>query len=356
MPNIKAEPLKTLCIAILEAAGTPEDEAEIVADIVIRANLRGIDSHGVRNIPRYIKEIGSGEIIPGSSIKVLKETPTTVLWDVNNAFGFVAGKKAMEKAIEKAEKQWIGAVGTVNSKGGDDHIGALYYYSELAAQKDMIGITHSTRSPRVAAWGGKSKALGINPLSIAVPAANAPPINLDISMTWTSRGHLGVKAARGETVPEDWILDPDGQPTIDPKKFFEGNEGTLIPFGAYKGYGLAVVLEAITGGLGAGCSHDSIGFGHLYVAINPAGFVPVNEFKERVGNFIKHLKASATMPDVEEIFVPGEIENRTREKRLKEGIPVDDVFWEALLKAAKDVGVDLEQSGSLSFNALGIAE
>jgi LDH2 family malate/lactate/ureidoglycolate dehydrogenase len=342
MPNIRSEALKELCIAILEAAGTPGDEAEVVADIVVRANLRGIDSHGVRNIPRYIKEIKSGDIHPGASIKILKETPTTELWDVNNAFGFVAGKKAMEKAIKKAEKHWIGAVATLNSKGGDDHIGALYYYSELAAQKDMIGIAHSTRTPRVAAWGGKSKALAINPISIAVPAANAPPINLDISMTWTSRGHLGVKAARGEMVPEGWILDPDGQPTTDPKTFFEGKEGILIPFGAYKGYGLAVVLEAITGGLGAGCSHDSIGFGHLYAAINPAGFVPVNEFKERVGNFIKHLKASAPRPDVEEVFVPGEIENRTRERRLREGIPVDDVFWEALLKAAEDVGVDGE--------------
>ena len=343
MPTIKAEPLKKLCIAILEASGTPEDEAEVVSDIVIRANLRGIDSHGVRNIPRYIKEIRSGDIHPGASIKVVKETATTALWDVNNAFGFVAGKKAMEKAIDKAGKHWIGAVGTFNSKGGDDHIGALYYYSEMAALQDMIGIVHSTRLPRAAAWGGKSKALAINPLSIAVPAANSSPINLDISMTPTSRGHLDVKAARGETVPDGWILDPDGKPTNDPKKFFERDHGIFIPFGAYKGSGLAVVLEAITGGLGSGCGKDSIGFGHLYVAINPAGFVPVNEFKERIESFIKHLKASDRMPDVEEVFVPGEIENRTREKRLKEGIPVDDVFWEALLKTAKDVGVDAEQ-------------
>jgi len=343
MPTIKAEALKKLCIAILEASGTPGDEAEVVSDIVIRANLRGIDSHGVRNIPRYIKEIKSGDIYPGASIKVVKETATTALWDVNNAFGFVAGKKAMEKAIEKARNQWIGAVGTYNSKGGDDHIGALYYYSEMAALKDMIGIVHSKRLPRAAVWGGKSKELAINPLSIAVPATNSPPINLDISMTPTSRGHLDVKAARGETVPDGWILDPDGQPTNDPKEFFQGDHGIFIPFGTYKGSGLAVVLEAITGGLGSGCGKDSIGFGHLYIAINPAGFVPVNEFKERVGNFIKHLKASDKMPGVEEVFVPGEIENQTREKRLKEGIPVDDVFWAALLKTAKDNGVDAEK-------------
>ena len=340
MPTVKAEPLKELCVNILKAAGTPPDDSEIVADIIVRANLRGVDSHGIRNLPRYIKEIKSGDIVPGATIKVIKETPTTALLDVNNNFGFIAGKKAMEKAIEKAEQNWIGAVGTYNSKGGDDHIGALYYYSELAAQKDMIGVVHATRGPRVAAWGGNSKVLGINPMSIAVPAANAPPINLDISMTYTSRGHLGVKAVRGESVPEGWILDPEGQPTTDPKKYFEGNQGTLLPFGTYKGYGLAVVLEAITGGLGSGCSHDSIGYGHFYMAINPAGFVPINEFKERAEAFIKHLKASDTVPDVEEVFIPGEIENRTREKRLKEGIPLDDVFWDALLETAKDVGVD----------------
>jgi len=343
MPTINAEPLKNACIAILAASGTPPEEAEIVADHIIKANLRGIDSHGVRNLPRYIRAIKKGTIVPGASIQVMKETPTTALWDVNNAFGFVAGKRAMEAAIRKAEQHVFGAVGTYNSKGGFDHIGALYYYSEIAAQQNMVGIVTSSRKPRVAAWGGKSKVLAINPLSIAVPAANNPPIILDISMTNASRGHLGVMAARGEKVPEGWILDADGNSITDPKIFFEGNEsGVLLPFGGHKGYGLEVIIEAITGGLGACCSHDSIGYGHLYVAVDPSGFVPLNEFKSRIEKLIMHVKASATIPGVAEVFLPGEIENRMMAKRLQEGIPVDDVFWKALQDTGKEVGVRIQ--------------
>lgn len=340
MPIIEVEPLKKMCAAILKAAGTPPEEAEIVVDSIISANLRGVDSHGARNLPRYIRAIKNGKIEPGAPILTIKETATTALWDVNNAFGFVAGKKAMECAIRKAEQNIFGAVGTYNSKGGFDHIGALGYYSEMAAQKNMVGIVTSSRLPRVAAWGGKSKVLAINPLSIAVPAANNPPINLDISMTNASRGHLKMMMARGEKVPEGWILDSEGNSITDPKVFFEGNEsGVLLPFGGHKGYGLEVIIEAITGGLGAGCSLDSTGFGHLYVAVDPSGFVPLEAFKSRIERLIMHLKASATIPGVEEVFIPGEIENRMKLKRMKEGIPLEDVFWNELKDTAEGLGI-----------------
>ncbi len=342
MPNIKAESLKNLCLAILTAAGASQEESEIVAENIIRTNLGGVDSHGVRNIPRYIRNIKDGTIVPGSPIIIIKDTPTTAMWDVNNAFGFVVGKKAMETAIRKAEEHKFGAVGTYNSKDGEDHIGALYYYAEMAALNDMIGLVTSTRRPLVAAWGGKSRVLGINPVAIAVPAKRYPPIILDMSTTHTSRGHLYVKQMRSESIPEGWIIDKEGRPSTDPQAFFDG--GALLPFGTYKGYGLSVVLEAITGGLGAGCSFDTISYGHLYAAIDPTGFTPIQEFKARVDGLIKHLKASPTMPGVEEVYVPGEIENRTMERRLREGIPVDESYWEALLDTARELGVEPEKA------------
>jgi len=340
MPNIQAEKLRKLCVAIFVAAGTSQEESEIVVDNLIRASLRGVDSHGVRAIPRYIQEVKTGRITPGAPIKVLKETPTTAMWDNNNGFGFVAGKKAMETAMRKADGYRIGTVGTQNSTGGDDHIGALYYYAEMAALKDMIGIVTCTTSPLMVAWGGTSRVLGVNPVSIAVPAGKHPPIVWDIATSQVAVGHLQVMAMRGEPIPKDWILDKEGNPTTDARAFLEG--GAILPFGTYKGYGLALIIDAITGGIGSGCSFDNPRYGHLFMAIDPAGFTPLQDFKARVDRLIDYVKASRKRPGVEEVFIPGEIEWRTMEKRLKEGIPVDDPDWQALSKTAKELGLDAE--------------
>jgi LDH2 family malate/lactate/ureidoglycolate dehydrogenase len=340
MPTFQAEKLGKLGVSMLTAAGTPNDEADIVANNLIRASLRGVDSHGVRNIPNYVQAIKQGRIVPGAPIIVIKETPTTAMWDNNNGFGFVSGKKAMETAIRKADGYRFGAVGTYNPKRGFDHIGALYYYAEMAAQKDMIGIVTCNTMPLLAAWGGTSRVLGNNPIAIAVPAGEYPPIILDIACTQVAAGHLGVMAMRGETIPEGWIFDKNGNPSTDPKAFFEG--GAMTPFGTYKGYGLAMIIDAITGGLGSGCSLDNISYGHLFTAIDPAGFTPLKDFKARIDSLIRHVKASPKRPGVKEIFVPGEIEWNTMEKRSVEGIPVDDPDWQALSKTARELGLDPE--------------
>jgi len=342
MPNIQADKLRKLSLAIFMAAGTPQEESEMVVDNLIRTSLRGVDSHGVRAIPRYIQEIKTGLITPGVPIKVLKDTPTTAMWDNNNGFGFVAGRRAMETAIRKADGYRTGAVGTQNATGGDDHIGALYYYAEMAALKDMIGIVTCTTSPTMVAWGGTSRVLGVNPISIAVPAGKHPPIVWDIATSQVAVGHLQVMAMRGEPIPEGWILDKEGRPTTNPKAFFEG--GAFLPFGTYKGYGLSLIIDAITGGLGSGCSFDNPRYGHLFMAIDPAGFTPLQDFKAKVDRLIDNVKASRKRPGVEEVFIPGEIERRTMEKRLREGIPVDDPDWQALSKTAREVGVDPEKA------------
>lgn len=281
-----------------------------------------------------------GKITPGAPIKVIKDTPTTAMWDNNNGFGFVAGRRAMETAMHKADGYRVGAVGTQNTTGGDDHIGALYYYAEMAALKDKIGIVTCTTSPLMPAWGGISRVLGVNPIAIAVPAGKYPPIIWDIASSQVAVGHLEVMAMREQPIPEGWILDKEGKPTTDAKAFFDG--GSMLPFGTYKGYGLALIIDAITGGIGSGCSFDNPLYGHLFMAIDPAGFCPLQDFKTRVDRLLDYIKVSKKKPGVEEIFIPGEIERRTMEKRLKEGIPVDEPVWQALSKKAKEVGVDPE--------------
>jgi len=339
MKLIQAEKLKKLCVQMFMIAGTPQEEAEIVVDNLVRTSLRGVDSHGVRAIPRYINNLKEGKIVPEAPIVVMKETLTTAMWDNNRGFGFVTGKKAMEAAMQKADKHGIGAVGTYNPKEGDDHIGALYYYAEMAALKGMIGIVTCSCHPGMAAWGGASRVRGVNPIAIAVPADKHPPIVWDIATSQAAVGHLSVMAMRGEPIPEDWILDKEGQPTTNPKDFFDG--GALLPFGTYKGYGLAIIIDAITGGLGAGCSFDNKRYGHLFMAINPSGFTTLQEYKARVDRLIDYVKASTKRPGVKEIYVPGEIEYRTMEKRSKEGIPLDDPDWEAISKTATELGIDV---------------
>ncbi|KON29430.1 hypothetical protein AC480_03200 [miscellaneous Crenarchaeota group archaeon SMTZ1-55] len=341
MKIIQAETLKDLCVNIFTAAGTPPEAAEIVVDNLVRTSLRGVDSHGVRAIPRYINNIQAGKIVPDAPIIVAKDTLTTALWDNNRGFGFVTGRKAMEAAMHKADSYRIGAVATYNPKEGDDHIGALYYYAELAALKDKIGIVTCSCHPLMAAWGGTSRVIGVNPIAIAIPAAKHPPIVWDIASSQVAIGHLSVMAMRGEAIPEGWILDKEGQPTTNPQDFFEG--GAILPFGTYKGYGLAVIIDALTGGLGAGCSFDNTRYGHLFMAIDPSGFTPLQDYKTRVDRLIEYLKASPKRPGVKEVFVPGEIEHRTMEKRLKEGIPIDDPDWDALSKTAQTLGVDVEK-------------
>ncbi len=340
MTIIHAENLTKLCVRMFMAAGTPREEAEIVVDNLVRTSLRGVDSHGVRAIPRYIQNIADGKIVPDAPIVVIKDTPTTAMWDNNRGFGFVTGKKAMETAMRKADAYGIGAVGTYNPKEGDDHIGALYYYAEMAALKDKIGLVTCSCSPGMAAWGGASRVVGVNPIAIAVPAEKHPPIVLDIATSQVAVGHLSVMAMRGEPIPEGWILDKDGQPTTNPRDFFEG--GIFLPFGTYKGYGLAVIIDAITGGLGAGCSFDNPRYGHFFLAIDPAGFTPIQDYKARVDRLIDYIKASTLRPGVKEVFVPGEIEQRTMARRLKDGIPLDDPDWTALTQTAAKLGIDVQ--------------
>jgi uncharacterized oxidoreductase len=344
MPTFTANQLKKLSFAIFRAAGATEEEAETVTEILVAANLRGVDSHGVIQIPDYIDAIkgrGRGLIEPGAPIKVVRDTPTTALWDVNNGFGFVAGKKAMKTAIEKAKKYKIGMVATFNSKGGFDHIGALFYYARLAVEQDMIGIVTCTDYYPTAPYGGTERRLGINPIAIGIPTKRWKPILLDMGTAMAASGRLRLMHARGEKIPEGWLIAPDGRWVTDYLEYAAG-KAAMVPFGEYKGYGLNVCIEAITGGFGAGCSLDKkgVGLGHTYTAIDPTGFCPIDEFKARVDSLIDHLKTSKLRPGFKEILYPGEKETREEERRAREGIFIDPPFWERIVKVCEELNVD----------------
>ena len=343
MVRLKEKPLRELCLAMFIAAGAPEDEAKIVADILVDTSIHGVDSHGVRAIPGYINGILKSTIVPGSPIKILRDTATTAMWDAGLGFGFVAGLKAMDVAIEKAKKYKMGSVGIM----GRGHIGALYWYSLHAAKNNMIGITFCRGGGHsVVPYGGVDGRLGVNPLSYAIPTGKKyKPIILDMATTGVAWGHLLIMDIRGEKAPEGWLIKPDGTWSTDPKSLFKRESRPVAfghPYSEYKGYGLSIIVEALAGAIGSGCSLDEKGFGHTFMAIDPTGYCSLDEFTERIESMIDHIKSSRKRPGFEEILYPGEPEWLEETKRRKLGIFVDDPLWENIIKSAKDLDVNID--------------
>ncbi len=343
MPTFTTEQLKKLSVKMFKAAGASDEQAETVTEILLETSLFGIDSHGVRSVPEHVKNLKMGKIRPDAKIKVIKDTMTTAFWEGGQQYGHVVAKKAMDEAIRKAESYRIGWVSTVS-----EHIGALYYYSLMAAKKDLIGITTCrTTGYRVTPYGGKAGRLGTNPLAICIPAFKERPILLDMATSMVAAGHVAVMAARGERSPEEWFLDKDGKPSTDPNDFIKG--GFIVPFGTYKGYGLSVAVAALPSflpGLGIEGEDKPYAWGHTFMALDPAGFMSLQAFKERTDDLIRWIKSCPPLHGME-VLIPFEREWRVRERREREGIPVDKPFWEEFVKVGKEIGVNVNKEMGL---------
>lgn len=340
MPLIQAEKLKNVCKAILANISVPEKEAEIVADQLVKANLRGVDSHGIVFLSRYVKKVRNGTLKLNAPFRILRENQSTALIDGGMGFGQVLGVKAMKLAIEKARATGIGGVGVRNCV----HFGMAAYYAKMASDEDMIGLVTCNGGPAVPPWGGRNKVLGTNPLCFAIPTGSKNPIVLDMSTSLVARGKIMFAKEMGENIPLGWALDEEGKPTTDPDKALEG---TLIPMGGYKGYGLAIVVYILSGALtGMACGKDvkSMTFldemstiGQLFISINIESFLPVNEFKKKVDNLIQDLKSTSLMEGFDEILVPGEKELRIEKERLQKGIHLSEQILDNIRNLAREV-------------------
>lgn len=330
-------------------AGASDEEAEREATHMVTNNLMGHDSHGVIHVPGYINQIRKGEIVPGAKLDVVSQTPSVAVLDGNWGFGHLIAKKAMQLTIEKASGHSISYVGVRNC----NHIGRLGEYSTMAATQNMIGIISANDAGgglAMAPYGGISKRLSPNPISIAFPRGDGEtPILLDISSTTVAQGKLAVARNRGEKVPEGWAIDARGNPITDPKDFWGPPEGAVLPLGGpllgHKGFGLGFVLDVLDGALsGAGCSREGVtrlANGLFISAIKISDFVPPEEFKTRVDSLIHFVKSSELAPGFSEILVPGEFEFRQMDKRRANGIMIEDETWRKLLDTARSVGVEI---------------
>jgi uncharacterized oxidoreductase len=337
MPVFAAEHLRETGTAILEAAGTPGDQARMVAGLLVEANLAGHDSHGVIRLPQYVHTIERGEIRLDAQVEIVRQTAVAVVLDGQWGFGQVVLSRAVELGLERARATGLAAITLRRA----NHVGRLGSYVEHIARQKMIGLLlvnmHGGGAAMVP-WGGKEARLGTNPLAAGLPREGGEPLVLDMTTSVVAEGKVRIKRNRGEKVPEGWIVDAQGRPSLDPAAFYGPPRGGLLPFGGpagHKGYGLGLAVELLGGALsGAGCAGRSArnGNGALLLVIDIAGFAKMEEYYRQVEDFIAFVKASPRATGFEEILMPGEVEARTREKRLREGIFVEEETWRQIVE------------------------
>lgn len=333
--RLDSEKLAEFCIEIFEKLGISEAEARTVADNLIEAQLRGVQSHGIAKVINYADYIEKGTFNTKPDIKVLRESPSTIAIDGDHGMGAVLGKFAMEKCIEKAKISGI-ASATV-SKGS--HFGMAGFYAMMALKENMIGIALCNSGNVMTIYGGTSRALGTNPISIAVPANEKYPVVFDAATSEAAFNKIRIANTEGRDIPAGWAIDKNGQATVSAKKALEG---AVIPFGGYKGSGLAVMVNILTTVLSGafldahgeeskkGETSKSVGF--YFSAIDIEKFQDVDIFKTSIDLMVDELKASDRNEDVENIFMPGELEYLRKEENLRLGVEVgggvlDDLKW-----------------------------
>lgn len=343
MPTLLPTALLEFGVAIFEAAGVPEDQAQIVTNHLVEANLLGHDSHGIRRLPAYVQGLRNGTIRPFGDYKIVRETPTTLVIDAGGGLGMVAAHRAMEMAVARAKEFTLGAVAVHQSS----HIGRLGAYPVVATAEDCIGMLMLNGGARfMAPFGGTARRLPPNPIAIGIPTQGAPMI-LDITTSVVAGGKVDVQYERNLPVPEGWLIDESGQTVTDPATFRSG-ASAMLPLGGplgHKGYGLAMMIDAIAGGLSwAGCSSAQPtrgGSGFLALAIRIDGFIDVDTYKEEIESLIEWVKSSPAAPGVKQIYVPGELENEIRQARERDGILLEDTVWRQFLDLAAELSLPI---------------
>ena len=343
-PRIAAPRLAAFVNRVFAAAGVPEADAKILAELMVEADLRGSDTHGVIRLPIYVRRIRAGGVNPTPDIRVVSERPSAALVDGDNGMGHLVMRRATQLAIEKAKATGIGWVGARMS----NHAGPAALYATMPLQHDMIGLYFAVGSNNhLPPWGGCENLLGTNPMAVAVPAQDEPPIVLDMAPTVAAYGKVRLKAQRGEPMPVGWMIDRDGRPLTDPKR---ADEGYLLPIGDYKGYGLSLIIGILAGALnGAALGRDVVDFvketgtptntGHAIAAIAVEGFMPPEAFKRAVDAVSRDIRNSRRLPGVERIFLPGEQSHAKFLERSKSGVPMPKPLRENLDALARELNV-----------------
>src|SRR5213080_2893626 len=319
MPTIPAADLERLAAEIFAARGVPGDDARWIAALLVRANLRGHDSHGVIRVPQYCAALAAGHLNATPKIALVVDTPSVVVLDGDFGFGQVVARRGTDLAVERGRAHGLAAVALRRTS----HVGRLADYAEAIGETGLIGMlwANAKSGLNVAPWGGSGKRLGTNPHAIAIPGPKGGvAMSHDFASSVWAEGKLRVKFNRGETVPAGIMLNGRGEPP-----------GSLLTAGAHKGYGLSLAIEILGGilsGTGAASAEKGkFANGTLLVALDPARFLPPAEFHAQVAALFGWVRGASPAAGASEILVPGEPEGRTERARRVEGIPVEEETW-----------------------------
>lgn len=346
---VSASELRDTITEVFVRVGVSEEDASREAEILVDADLRGVDTHGMLLVPRYIAKFKGGVYNLRPKYSVVTEGPSAFVLDGDNGLGHVAAAETMAKCIEKAKQTGVCFGGLRNS----NHAGCMGYYTLQAVSADMIGYAVTDTHANLAPFGGTKPMLGNDPFAVGIPAGDELPVVLDMALSVAAKAKVIKAATQGHPIPEGWVTDRQGNPITDPELIVGPLEKRvpflLAPVGGVKGSGMLIVntiLAGILTGTGSYGPHlPSFGsqftkvqhLGSFFGAIDVSHFVPVEEFKAKVDEFIRLLKASDKAPGVGEIFMPGEIEAKTKQRRLKEGIPVVRAAWDELQSIRSDL-------------------
>ncbi|MCS7060667.1 MAG: Ldh family oxidoreductase [Anaerolineae bacterium] len=342
--QFSAETLRQVGLVLFRALGASREEAAIVVNELIEASLMGVDSHGVMRYVQYAEEIWSGQIKPGAVVEIVRQTPSTAVVDCGFNFGAVGAHRMIPVVCGKAARTGVACVVSRNS----NHVGRLGSWVERIASHNMLGLATvnvSKSKHAVAPFGGREARLGTNAIAWAAPSSGRP-IVFDASTAMISEGQLRLCAHTGQPVPEGRILDAAGHPTTDPRAFYGPPPGAILPFGmplGHKGYGLGLLVEV----LGACLAGVAVGEetaqrnGLCLIAISPDAFISADQFRRLIEDLRAYVTSSAPAPGYEEVLMPGDLEQRTRARRLVEGIPVPIEIWDRILAVARQAGAKL---------------
>jgi LDH2 family malate/lactate/ureidoglycolate dehydrogenase len=345
----KYNDLKNYVIRFFTALDVPEIDAQIAADVLVSADLRGINSHGVIRLHSYYGDrIRSGQINPASPMCVINENPVNTLLDGGNGLGQVVAYRAMSLCLKKADKSGLAIVSVRNS----NHFGIAGYYAMMALPEDMIGISLTNSQPLVAPTYAKKPVIGTNPIAVAIPAGKERPYVLDMATSIVPFGKVKVYKKSGKLMPKGWAINERGELTRDPSEVIEG--GSLLPLGGpaqlsgYKGYGLSLLVDLLSGVLSGAAFGETVGkvtaantanVGHFFAAIKLEDFRPIDQFKADMDAYIQALKQTPKLPGQDRVYIPGEKEYEHAENAMKNGVPLLPEIVESLTIAGKSLGV-----------------
>ena len=348
LARVSREQLERFCLEAMRRCGMTPEDARVTADVLVTTDTWGVHSHGTKALRMYLKRMRAGGLKARGVPKVVAEGPAWAVMDGDSAMAMVSSCRAMEVAIAKAKQAGVGYVSVRNSC----HYGAAGYYALLAARQGLFGMAMSNADSNMTVPGGKGKIIGNNPLAYAIPAGDEPPLMLDMALSTVAAGKVDAATAAGKTIPDNWIADENGLPTTDPSLY--PLRAFLLPMAGHKGYGLALMVEALSAlASGAGMLSDVLswnlvdpskptGHGHAFLAIDVAAMVPSRDFQKRVDEMIRRIRGSAKAKGSERIWLPGEMEAEKMKESLAHGMDLPKSVRDSLRGLAEDVGVKVE--------------